>query len=161
MASADTENGHYEAALYLSSAAALATCLLWALIFPQRGGSIIFCAIALLIPFGLWVQSRIARYGGVAFMMLFAGALIWPLLTGNMSVASRQPLLAVLFLITAALNLLAAGVLVFSKRFGVEFAEERKRQPAYKVYLKRSVAAVAIVAMLLATVNDIINLATQ
>lgn len=146
----------YKAALYLSSAAALATCLLDDLLFPQRGGSIVFCPIALLIPFGLWLQSSLARYGGAAFMLLVAGALISPLL--RMVLYKHQPLLALLFVITAGLNLLAAGVLVFSERFRVEFAEERKHQPAYKVYLKWSLVAV-IAAMLLATVNDIINLA--
>jgi len=85
---------HYRAGLYLSFAAALATCLLYGLIFPQRGGSIIFCEIVLLIPFGLWLQSSLARYGRAALMR--------------------------------GLNLLAAGVLVFSEKFGVEFAEERK-----------------------------------
>jgi|GEM_PF-1597680 hypothetical protein len=147
---------HYRAGLYLSFAAALATCLLYGLIFPQRGGSIIFCEIVLLIPFGLWLQSSLARYGGAALMLLVAGALIPPLL--SMVLVKHQPLLALLFVITGGLNLLAAGVLVFSEKFGVEFAEERKHQPAYKVFLKWSLVAGVIVVMLLATVNDIINL---
>jgi hypothetical protein len=102
---------HYRAGLYLSFAAALATCLLYGLIFPQRGGSIIFCEIVLLIPFGLWLQSSLARYGGAALMLLVAGALIPPLL--SMVLVKHQPLLALLFVITGGLNLLAAGVLVF------------------------------------------------
>ena len=152
--------GHYRTALYLSVAAALATCLLWGVIFPQRGGNVTFCVIAVLIPFGLWVHSSFARYGGAAFMLLVAGSLIWPMIKTSMAVAHRQPLLALLFVITAVLNLLAAGVLVFSKKFSAEFAFERERQPEYKWYLRWSIVAAIVVAMVLATINDIINLAS-
>jgi hypothetical protein len=149
--------GHYKAALYLSVAAALATCVLWGLIFPQRQGNIAYCIIALLIPFGLWLQSSFARYGGAAFMLLVAGSLIWPMLSTSLAVAHRQPLLALLFVITALLNLLTAAILLLSRKFATEFAD-RKNQPKYKTYLRYGLLAVIIGAVVIATANDIIHL---
>jgi hypothetical protein len=93
-------------------------------------------------------------------MLVVAGSLIWPMIKTSMAVAHRQPLLALLFVITAVLNLLAAGVLVFSKKFGAEFAFERKHQPEYKRYLRWSIVAAIVVATVLATINDIVNLAS-
>jgi hypothetical protein len=153
--------GHYKAALCLSLAAALATCLLWGLIFPQRQGNIAFCVIAPLIPFGLWLQSNFARYGGAAFMLLVAGSLIWPLFSTSMALAHRQPLLAMLFVITAVLNLLTAAILLLSRKFGTELADERKHQPPYKIYLRRGLLAVIVGAMVVATAIDIVQLASN
>ena len=59
------------------------------------------------------------------------------------------------------LNLLTAGVLLFSKRFSAQFSTERMRQPGYKRYLKWSVAVAVIGGVAIATVNDIIRLASN
>ena len=134
---------HYRSAFYLSIVVALANCVIWGVVAPYRlggipSGVIAFCIASLLIPFGLWVQSVFICSAAALFMVLVAGALIWPLLSSGFAGVSRQPLLAVVYVIAAALNLLTAGVL-FSKKFRTEFAEERKRQLAYKRYLKWSV----------------------
>jgi hypothetical protein len=155
--------GHYRSALYLSIVVALANCALWGVILPYRlgvipSGAIAFSIVSLLIPFGLWLQSVFISSAGTLFMVLVAGALIWPLLSSGF--ATHQPLLAVVYVIVAALNLLTAGML-FSKKFRTEFAEERNRQPAYKRYLKWSVLIAVIGAIVIATFIDIVNLASQ
>ena len=152
---------HYKIALCLSVAAALATCLLWGLIFPQRQGNYVFWVTAPLVPFGLWLQSNFARYGGAAFMLLVAGSLFWPLFSTSMALTTRQPLLALLFVITAVLNLLTATILLLSRKFGTEFAAERKHQPSYKIYLRRGLLAVIVGAMVVATAIDIVRLASN
>jgi hypothetical protein len=156
---------HYRSALYLSIAVALANCVIWGVIVPYRLGDVssgdiaFWCIVSLLIPFGLWLQSVLIGSAGALFMVLVAGTLIWPLLSSGFAAASHQPLLVVFYVIAAALNLLTAGVL-FSKKFRSEFIEERKRQPAYKRYLKWSVLIAVIGASVIGTFIDIVNLAS-
>src|SRR5262249_61631435 len=104
---------------YLSFVAAVGTFVLWGLILPQHRGNILYCGIALLIPFGLWLQISLVRYGGAAFMLLVAGALIWPMVSTSMALAQRQPVLALLFVATAVLNLVTAVILLLCREFSV------------------------------------------
>ena len=139
--------------------------MFWGVIVPYHkevipSGAIAFCIASLAIPFGLWVQSAFISSAGALFMVLVAGALLWPLLWFGFAAVSHQPLLAAFYVIAAALNLLTAGVL-FSKKFRAEFAEERNRQPSYKRYLTWSVLIAVISASMIATFIDILNLASQ
>ena len=156
--------GGYRTALYLSIVVALANCALWGIVLPYRAkdstGAVIWCAISLLIPLGIWLQNGFIRYAGAAFLILAGGSLIWPLVSSGAAAVTRPALFAA-FVIIGALNLLTAGVLLFSKKFGAEFAEEGKRQPGYKRYVKWSVAVAVIGGMVIATANDIIRLASN
>src|SRR5262249_52102743 len=118
----------------------------------------LYCGMALLIPFGLWLQSSLVRYGGAAFMLFVAGALIWPMVSTSMALAHRQPVLALLFIATAVLNLVTAVLLLLSRKFADEFARERKHQPSYKIYLRRGLFTGTIAAMVIVTLNDIYHL---
>ena len=158
--------GGYRTGLYLSTVIALGTCVLWGVVLRERVGSdsavITFCIISLIVPLGLWVQSKFVRYASAAFMVLVAGSLLWPILSRGIEQPMRNfPVLTLVFAVWAVLNLLTAAMLLFSKRFGAEFADERKRQPTYKRYFKWSLVGVVVGAMVIATANDIIRLASN
>ena len=135
--------GGYRTALYLSTVITLGTCVLWGVVLRERVGSdsavITFCIISLIVPLGLWVQSSVVRYASAAFMMLVAGSLLWPVLSNGIALGmARAPVLTLVFVVWAVLNLLTAAILLFSRRFRVEFVDERKRQPTYKRYFRWS-----------------------
>ena len=67
-------------------------------------------------------------------------------------------MLAWFYVFSAALSLLIAGIL-FSKKFATEFAYERKHLPRYKTFLKWSFGGVAILAMIIASFQDILHAA--
>ena len=90
-------------------------------------------------------------------MVVWAGALIWPML----ALPRGQLPVALFFIFSAALNLLTAAILLLSKKFAIEFAEERKRRPKYKLYLWRGLLVAIIAAMVIATFNDIMRLASN
>jgi hypothetical protein len=152
----------YRTGLYLSIVAAVAGCALWGFYFPHvlaeipSETTIVICTILILIPFFIWVQSALALIG-VIVMIFTAAALIWPLLSWKVTVMPPQR--TALFVIVAALNLLAVGV-ILSKGFRGEFKEERKRRPAYKRYLGLLVIIALIAAAIIATFLDIIRLAS-
>lgn len=154
---------HYRTAFALSIAAALINCLLWAVVLSHRpeahSSMITVSAISILIPFGLWVQSGFARVAGAVFLLIIAGSLIWPLVSSGVAMLIRLPSLTVLYIFAALFNLVTAGVLLFSRKFRVEFVFEREHQPKYKRYVKWSLGIAIIAGMIIATLIDIIRIA--
>jgi dolichyl-phosphate-mannose--protein O-mannosyl transferase len=152
---------HYRAALYLSTLVALTTLAIWSFIAfrnpPIATRSIQVVATSVIIPFGVWIGSNFVRYVGAALLVFWAGALIWPLISSGVD-PDRLPL-QLLFVLSACLCLATAWLLLLSRKFRTEFAEEQKQQPKYKTYRKGLLYA-AIAAMVIATLNDIYNLVT-
>ncbi len=152
----------YRTALWLAIAIALSNLVVWSAIAPKSAVTV--CAVSLVILFGLWVQSNLIRYLGAVCMVVWAGVLIWPLVSFgarfiNQPGQTMPPIPALIFFpFSAVLNLLTAGLPLLSKKFATEFAYEREHQPKYKTHLKRAILTVVIVLMLIATLNDIINL---
>lgn len=152
---------HYQWAIWLSVLAGAIALILIAFVFPRsKPEGIIFWGLLLIVPFGLWVGSNFVRYVGSLVLVIIAGSVLWPLLTSPGLVLQGFPLSA-LFVALAVINLIVLWLLLLSKTFGIEFAEEQKRQPRYKTYLRRAVLYASIAAMAVATVNDIINLAAS
>jgi hypothetical protein len=106
-----------------------------------------------------WALGREQFYPlcGGALLVLWAGALIWPLISAGID--PNRLLLQLLFLLSACLCLCTAWLLLLSQKFRTEFAEEQKFQPKYKSYLRRGLLYIAIAAMVIATLNDIYHLA--
>jgi len=147
---------HYRAALYCASLIALGNCLLIALTAFQGNtvGIISTSIVSLVIPVGIWLASNLVRFVGAAFMVLWAGMLLWPIVSSG-----KAPTLpSLFFILLAALNLLTAAILLLSRKFATEFADERKNQPKYKTYLRRGLVAGIIGAVVIATANDIKHL---
>jgi hypothetical protein len=156
--------GDYRTALNLSIAVALINCVGWGIIIvlhqPRHLERITpMLGILVAIPIGLWLLSNLVRYGGAAFMVFWAAALLWPMFS-SLSQLAQIPLVA-FYIVSAALCLLTAAVLLLSKKFAIEFAEARAHRPKYKLFLWRGLLAAIIVAMVLATYNDIVNLAAS
>lgn len=152
---------YYRAALYLAILVALTTLATWGFIAYRNPTvitrSIQVIAASLILPFGLWVGSNFIRYVGAALLVLWAGALIWPLISAGID--PNRLLLQLLFVLSACLCLCTAWLLLLSQKFRTEFAEEQKFQPKYKSYLRRGVLYIAIAAMVVVTLNDIYHLA--
>src|SRR5262245_36748903 len=148
----------YRAVLGLSAAAAVANGLFWGIVFSERAAisapKLIWCAVLLIIPFGIWLQSSFIRYASAIFLAAAGASLLWPL--ACVEVIAARPLLAAAFIIVGAFNLLTSCILLFSKTFGQEFAHERKHQAKYKLALKRILIAAIIVAVSIATINEIL-----
>ena len=115
--------------------------------------------LAPAIPFGLWVKSDFLRGLGAVYLVIVAGGLLWPVVSSNF-VLDRLPL-AALYIFLAGINLLIAGILLLSKQFAIEWAKERDQQPKYKRYLRLGLLYGLVGAALIATFNDIVNLASK
>jgi hypothetical protein len=63
--------------------------------------------------------------------------------------------LTLVFGFSAALSLVSATILLLSRKFSAEFAEERKQQPIYKRYLRWGLLAGIGAAVVIATANDV------
>jgi len=161
---------YYRTALYLSIINALINTLVWNhLVVYSQGDpllsshSLIFYVIFLAIPFGLWLGSPVARFLGAIWLVFWAGALLWPLISSGIAPLISRPkfltMLASFYVFSAALSLLIAGILLLSKKFATEFAYERKHLPRYKTFLKWSFGGVAILAMIIASFKDILHAA--
>ena len=160
---------YYRTALYLSVVNALINTLVWNhLVFysqdPLRSShSLIFYVIFLAIPFGLWLGSPVARFLGAIWLVFWAGALLWPLISSGITLLISRPkfltILASFYVFSAALSLLIAGILLLSKKFATEFAYERKHLPRYKTFLKWSFGGVAILSIIIASFKDILHAA--
>ncbi len=61
----------------------------------------------------------------------------------------------------AALSVVAALVLVFSRLFAEQFAAEREKRPAYKKCLLNAFTVVIVLATVVGTFNDIVRLASD
>ena len=99
---------YYRTAFYLSLVVALTPNLFgWWLLIPgsfTRKYVAIFVNL-LLISFGLWVQSVVVSSIGLLYMLVWAGALIWPVASQAVFPQSNfKLLLAVFFVISAALD---------------------------------------------------------
>src|SRR5262245_334733 len=150
----------YQAVLGLSVAAAVANGLFWGLVFSERmaisAPKLIWCAVLLIIPFGIWLQSSFIRYASAIFLAAAGASLLWPLASSGVDVIAARPLLAAAFVIVGAFNLLVTCILLFSKTFGQEFAHERKHQAKYKLALKRILIAAIAVAVSIAAINELL-----
>lgn len=160
---------NYKTALYLSIVIALTTFAGWGLIvfrspeFTMRSVTIV--SFPFVIAFGLWVQSKFARYIGAGWMVLMAGGYVWSVVSPSTTPLISRPtyflVLALFFAMSAILNLLTAWILLFSKQFATEFAYQKQHQPKYKTYLSKLFLAAIVGAMIVATLNDAINLSTK
>jgi hypothetical protein len=152
---------HFRAALYLSIIVALTTFAIWgyfAFRNPQAATRFTqVIAISVIIPFGIWIGSNFVRYVGGALLVLWAGALIWPLISSG--VDPDRLLLELLFVFSACVCLATAWLLLLSRKFRAEFVEEQAQQSKYKTYLRKGLLYAAIAAMVIATLNDIYHLA--
>lgn len=118
---------HFRAALYLSILVALTTLAIWGFVAvrnpPIATRFIQIFAVSVIIPFGVWIGSNFVRYAGAAFLILWAGALIWPLISSGID--PDRLLLEILFMSSACLCLATAWLLLLSRKFRTEFAEEQ------------------------------------
>jgi len=150
---------HYRLAVYLTSAIALIECIiLLQMVLLGTGlawGAIVRVILALLIVFGLWVQSKVIRYAGAVWLIFAAGSVIWPLVASKGLVLS---FMLILLLIASVLDLVAAYLLLFSKTFSSEFARLRETQPKYKSTIRTVILIVIVIAAVAATLNDIYHL---
>jgi len=142
---------HYRLALYLTSAVALLEALLVASISSfdvalARSASV-RPFVAVVIVFGLWVQSKIARYLGVAWYVLMIVSVVWALPSARVWSVTLA-----LFLVVSLLQLAGAGILLLSKEFAREFAEQREKQPFYKKQLAvcGAIAVIAVIVVMFA-----------
>ena len=147
----------YQTVLYLLLTVAVLQAIWGSIIVVQQSNlttpAITISVVAFLILFGVWVQSVIVSFVGLMWMLVWVGALIWPV------VSSPQPfkMLFVILVILAALNLVTAGIML-TKKFRTEFAYERRHQPKYKLYLKQVVFGAVLVCVVIATINDVVHL---
>lgn len=152
---------YHRTAIYLSILVALTNFATWGFITyrnpPVVAQSIQIIVASLIIPFGLWVGSNFIRYIGATLLVLWAGALIWPLISAGID--PDRLLLQFLFVLSACLCICTAWLLLLSQKFRAEFAEEQKLQPRYKSYLRRGLLYTAIIAMVIIVLSDIYHLA--
>jgi hypothetical protein len=156
---------HFRTAIHLSLVTAFVNLVGWSLISAQSSYLTTYIIKISAVPFvifwGLWVQSVFISALGVVWMLFWSAALLWPLVSsGGGSIGLAAFGLAAFFVISAALNLATAGILLTKKSRG-EFAYERAHQSKYKTYFRRLVFGVVIAAMVVATVKDIVNIASS
>jgi len=146
----------YKSALYLVAVIALIEFILFVDLASHNLKSATFLrvAITLLLLFGLWVQSDVARYLGAVWLLISVGTIIWPLLTVNKVIFSFP---TILVFVSGALNLLVSYILL-TKRFTTEFVHQQNTQPKYKGALKRAFIVVLILAVVFVTLNDVYHL---
>ena len=150
---------HYRTALYLSIVVALTNCIVCGLsvfLRPQNiRDAIGLCALSLAIPAGLWLGSNFVRFAGAVFLVLWGGVLLWPWISSGAELRTAQLPLTLVFGFSATLSLVTATILLLSRKFSVEFAQERKQQPKYKSYLRHGLLAAIIAPMVVVTANDL------
>ena len=150
---------HYRTALYLSIVVALTNCLVCGLsvfLRPQNVRDAVgLCVLSLAVPAGLWLGSNFVRYIGALFLALWGGFLLLPWILSGAELRSGQLALTLVFGFSAALSLVTSTILLLSRKFSAEFAEERKQQPKYKRYLRWGLLAGIGAAVVIATANDV------
>ena len=110
---------------------------------------------SVLVLIGLWLTSRGARYVGAAYYFLTVVSAVY----APFKVIKLVVNLTVMWAVAAAiLSLVALLVLLFSKRFAREFAVARENQPPYMKLLRHAYVALIVIAVAVATVNDIVRL---
>jgi hypothetical protein len=150
---------HYETALLLTILSAAITFRLWLIVFRSSKdptASMAFGVVALLIPLGLWLGSNFIRWLGVVYLVLIAGAVLWPFVSSEFQPTRLE--LAALFIFLATINLITAAILVFSKKFRIEFAKLRESLSRQKIYLRRALNWAIAGACIVATLNDLYHL---
>jgi hypothetical protein len=159
---------HYRTALYLCAAIGV-TEAIWFLVFiiprtPQHTRVIVITlATTFIIGLGLLVQSNLIRYVGAVLMAAWGGGLLWGVSRGIAPLSQPTPIYLLVFfyyLLLGALHLLTAAILIFSKQFANEFAKRRDSQPKYVRNLRRLLVGAIVGAVLIATFNDIVKLAS-
>jgi hypothetical protein len=121
----------------------------------RAGDTVIYASFAVVLLFGLWVHSRIARYAGGVIRLVSAAAAAWPIATGT------KPVLSILLLwifSMGVLSLLLGLALLFSKSFAAEFERQRVAQPVYKRHLRNGAILALAIAAAIATYNDLVHL---
>jgi hypothetical protein len=159
---------HYRAALYLCAAIAIIQAA-WICFFiiprmPQyEKGFIIPLMVTTMTVVGLLIHSNLIRYVGGVLIAIWAGALLWPLISDGTAPLFRPNGTAIFldYAFTSALSLLTAAIMLFSKQFAYEFAKRRDSEPKYMRSLRRLLIGAVIVAALIATFNDIVQLANS
>jgi hypothetical protein len=141
---------YYRVALYLCAAIAL-TEAIWILAFVMprmptyANGFIITLIVAVITILGLLLRSNLIRYFGAVVLVVWGavlvGGFVWGLVSGGTAPLPRltYPVIIVFsyYAFSAALNLLTAAILLFSKQFAYEFAKLRESAPKYIIYLRR------------------------
>jgi hypothetical protein len=153
----------YRSALYLSALIAVVHCsfFMYLLAYSSRQANrvAIYVVAAVAVLVGLWLLSKIARYVGAVFYAFSAVAVVLPLLSSFKTVVMSVG--AVWSVTMGVLSLAAALILVFSKPFAKEFAAELEKRPIYKKHLLTVFTALIVLAAVAATLNDIVNLASD
>jgi|SRR4051794_10366130 len=153
----------YKSALYLSASIAVVhCCFFWYALnyWPNVSNRIaIYLVFAVAVCIGLWLASKMARYVGAALYLLSAVAAVLPLFDFEKKIVMSVGSLWVVTMGT--LSLAAASILVFSKPFAREFAAELSKQPTYKKHLLNVFVVAIVLSAVVATLNDIVNLASN
>jgi len=143
----------YRTVLFLLLTVAVFHVIYWGILVAQRPNlattAVKISVVAFLTLFGVWVQSVIVSFVGVMWMLVWAGTIIWPV------VSSERFSVFLVFL--AALNLVATAEML-TQRFRTEFAYERQHQSKYKLYLKRVVLGAVLVCLVTATINGVVHM---
>jgi hypothetical protein len=104
---------------------------------------------------GLWVQSHAARYFGAIWLLLSVTVLIWMLFAAHKVAFNFAALLT---FVCGGLSFVASYILLFSKKFKVEYARQEELQPHYKRMLRRGRIALVILLFVVAILHDIYHL---
>jgi hypothetical protein len=152
---------YFKSALGLLAAILLVELSALFYIFMNRGalpeGSFLLPLSAMVILFGIWVQSGVVRYLGALWLVVTLGLIVWAVLS------HRYGLWNFWFAgvwIVGSLHLATLWILLLSRRFSVEFAHLRDTQPVYKKILRRLSDAVLIIATTAATLADVYHFAS-
>jgi hypothetical protein len=112
--------------------------------------------IAIVMLFGLWLQSGAVRYLGALAFVAGLGTVTWAVLSRLHNV---QNFWLVWLGVAGLLYLASLWILLLSRRFSMEFAYLRETQPAYKKVLRRLCDVVLIVAATAAALADVYQFA--
>jgi hypothetical protein len=148
---------HYNVVFALASAYALIelALLFQGDYFGIERGSLFRSIVAICIPFGLWLQSKTARYLGAAWFALAACMVAWTFIANQKIVWSAPVIFVALF---GVLSLLECVLLLFSREFADEFEKRRIHGPNFKQVLRRVFMLAVVAAAIIASLVDVYNL---
>ncbi len=153
----------YKSVLYLSAVIAVVHCSFFMYLIAYSSSIAnrvaIYVVAALAILIGLWLLSKTARYVGALFYGLSAVAVAYPLLSSIKTVVIGVG--TVWSVTMGVLSLATAFILILSKSFAKEFQAEREKRPIYKKYLLTAFTILIVLGAVAATLNDIVNLASN
>jgi hypothetical protein len=158
-----SEHFGYRTVLYLSASIVVAHCsfLMYAQwYFPRSIDGIRFCALfATAVVVGLWLTSKIARYGGAVFYLFCTAAAAY-----GLSGVNRNTVISVgiVWGVTmGVLSFVTALLLIFSRSFAKEFGTEIEKRPTYKKRLLNAFTILIVTAFAIATSFDIVALVSN